>query len=97
MGFPWPARDYPHQRELCDAYLDLSPWDEQARHTPWEDVDGRLRAFQDSPEFREWEASPAAAEFGDRVGREVAASFRASWQRAPDAADMDGRLSSGQG
>lgn len=81
MGFPWPARDYPHQREVCDAYLDHTAWDEPSRHTPWEAVDERVRGFQADPAFAAWAASPAAAEFGDRVGRDVAASFRASWRR----------------
>ncbi len=79
MGFPWPPRDYPFQEEVCTAYMDEAPWDEHAAHTPWKDTP--WTRFQEPDEFREWAASPAAAEFGDEVGPGVASAFRASWQR----------------
>ena len=83
MGLPWPARDYPHQQELCDTYLDVARWDVHAEHTPWDQVDERLRAFQETDEFRAWAPTDANAEFGDSVGRDVASKFRASWDMNP--------------
>lgn len=76
MGFPWPPRpdpDYPIAKRLCETYLDEAPWDVQAEHTPWAGTP--WARLQEDPAFQKWAKS--AEEFGDEVGRDTVASFRA--------------------
>jgi hypothetical protein len=63
MG-PWPVRDYPAGDEICDAYLDESPWDSPPEHTVWESTSWSAR--QDSHEHRAWRGSPDGRAYFER-------------------------------
>jgi hypothetical protein len=75
MGVPWEVRDYSVGRDLVETYLDTAPWDQPVQHTPWSETG--LQHVQRGDAFRLSEE--ASEEFGDRVGREAAARFRADW------------------
>lgn len=79
MGVPWGVRDYPHQEAMCSAYLNEGHWDAPIEQQNWSELP--WQRFQSDPEFAAWSKSPAGAEWGDKVGRQVAARFRGSWQR----------------
>lgn len=81
MGVPWGIRDYPFQEELCEAYLNEGHWDKPIAQQDWSELP--WTRFQNNPEFAAWLKTPAAAEWGDKVGRGVASAFRASWTRKP--------------
>jgi hypothetical protein len=57
-------------------YLDEARWDVPTEHTPW--AESQWAHLQDDPEFQEWAAR--AEEYGDKVGQDTVASFRASWK-----------------
>lgn len=77
MGLPWPPRedDYPIAKQMCCAYMDEEPWDVHAEHTPFAET--AYTRLQKNAAFQKWAKS--APEFGDKVGRDVASSFRAAW------------------
>ena len=79
MGYPWPPRDYPFQEEVCNAYLDEIPYDAPTQHTDWADTP--WVRFQQKDKFTKWNATKAAAEYGDTVGRSVVSKIRGSIHR----------------
>jgi hypothetical protein len=80
MGVPWGVREYPFQKEICDAYLNEADWDTPTKYAPWAELP--WRRFQETPEFKAWQSTPGAEEWGSKVGRGVASAFRASWKRS---------------
>ena len=82
MGIPWGIRDYPFQEDMCNAYLSEGQWDAPIEFELWADLP--WKRFQDNAEFETWMKSPDSAEWGDKVGVNVASRFRASWQRTID-------------
>lgn len=79
MGFPWPPREYPFQEEVCNAYMDETPFDVPAQHTPWAETP--WVRFQQKDKFKKWAATQAAEEFGDTVGRGVVSKMRGNITR----------------
>ena len=82
MGIPWGIRDYPFQEDMCNAYLSEGQWDAPIDFELWADLP--WKRFQDNPEFKAWMKSPDGAEWGEKVGVDVASRFRASWKRTID-------------
>jgi len=82
MDLPWGRRDYPFQVDLCNAYINETEWDQPVEEKTWDELPWKAR-FQDNPEFQDWLRTKDAEEWGKKVGRNVASSFRASWGRNP--------------
>jgi hypothetical protein len=80
MDYPWGMREYPFQKEVCDAYLNEVDWTWPIKETPWEEVT-LMKRFQDRPEFKRWLKTPASEVWGHKVGRLTASNFRATWRR----------------
>jgi hypothetical protein len=73
-------REYPFQKEVCDAYLNEVDWTWPIKETPWEEVT-LMKRFQDRPQFKRWLKTPASEVWGHKVGRLTASNFRATWRR----------------
>lgn len=90
MGYPWPPREYPQGRHLCECYLASAPWDVPTQHVDWHEHP--LAAQQEAdPEYQAWRGTTQGSKWGGYEtttqvpyrpgGRGTQSDYRASWQR----------------
>jgi hypothetical protein len=90
MGYPWPPREYPQGRCLCEQYLADSRWDIPAEHIDWEDHP-IAHQQEASADYQAWRKTQDGAKWGgyettEKVPykpgqRGSTTDFRASWTR----------------
>jgi hypothetical protein len=90
MGYPWPPREYPDGRRLCECYLADARWDVPTEHVEWDDHP--LAARQEAnPAYHAWRRTESGSPWGGYEtttevpyrpgGRGSTSDFRASWKR----------------